>query len=133
MEPHSHERSELPVTAQGRLKVTDWVIGTLPDREAAHACTQTLVSAGFADDDVLVESPSSALQQLRAEETSESGESRLVQMFHTVEDVVSGMGSALHALYVAEATAGRWLAGAHDAQQTTIIDSRAGILAIRRW
>ena len=34
MQPESHERTELPVTAHGGLKLTHWVIGTVPDMEA---------------------------------------------------------------------------------------------------
>ena len=115
LQPHGSEQAQVPTAAHGRLKLTDWVIGTFPDRDAAQSCVDELVSAGFAADDVLVEAPSNALQQLRTEEEGERAESQLVRLLHALEETVSGAGAELRARYVAEANAGRWLAGAHDA------------------
>jgi hypothetical protein len=125
MEPSSraNERSELPITAHGRLKVTDWVIGTVRDREAAQACAQALMSVGFSDDDVLVESPAMALQQLQAEEAATQRDDTLVRLFYKVEETVTGADAALRAEYAKEARNGWWLIGAHDVQgnQTDLI------------
>jgi hypothetical protein len=119
-QPQAAERAYVPTAAHGRLKLTDWVIGTFPGRDAAQSCVDALVSAGFAEDDVLVESPGNALQQLGAEAEGERADSRLARLLHTLEEAISGAGSELRARYVAEANAGRWLAGAHDAQGNQI-------------
>jgi hypothetical protein len=108
------------MAGHGQLKLTDWVIGTFSGRDAAQSCVDALVSAGFAEDDVLVESPSNALQQLGAEEEGRRADSRLAHLLHALEEAISGAGAELRARYVAEANAGRWLAGAHDAQGNQI-------------
>lgn len=119
-QPHASERAQVPTAAHGRLKLTDWVIGTFAGRDDAQACVDAFVSAGIAEDDVLVESPSNALQQLRAEEEGERADSRLAHLLHALEAAMSDGGAELRARYVAEANAGRWLAGAHDAQGNQI-------------
>jgi hypothetical protein len=125
MEPASsaNERSELPSTAHGHLKLTDWVIGTVRDREAAEACAQALESVGFAYDDVLVESPAVALQQLQAEEASIQRNDTLARLLYRVEESVTGADAALRAEYAKQARGGWWFIGAHDVQgnQTDLV------------
>ncbi len=65
MQQQPHQRTELPVTGHGRLKLSNWVIGTVPTLAEAQACAQALTAEGFADDDLLIESPTTALQQVR--------------------------------------------------------------------
>jgi hypothetical protein len=119
-QPHPHERSELPATARGRLKLTDWVIGTVPDLETARECAHVLADDGFADDDLLVEPAMSALQQLEVDEQSERDQSRLARLVNAVEDAFTGRVPTLRADYREEARAGRSFIGARDAQGNQI-------------
>jgi hypothetical protein len=113
-----HERTDLPETLRGTLKLTDWVIGTVVDSDAAQACVEALRSAGIADEDMLVESAASALRQLwRAteHERDKSGR-RLSRLMQSVAESYTGRTPALHHGYLIEAHMGRTFVGAHDAQ-----------------
>jgi hypothetical protein len=108
------ERAAVPVTAHGRLKVTYWVIGTLPSLKAAHRCADTLAAAGFTDVELLVESAATTVQQLQADEDAEHEEGFLARIFDTLKGSLSGRDATLRAGYLAEARVGRSLVGAHD-------------------
>lgn len=109
-----HERAAVPVTAHGRLNVTYWVIGTLPDLKAAQQCADSLAAAGFADDELLIEAAATAVKQLQADEDAEHEEGLLARIFDTLQESLSGRDATLRAGYLAEAQVGRALAGAHD-------------------
>lgn len=119
---HEHERTDLPLTPHGKLNLTNWVIGTVADIEAAQACVEALTSAGFADEDVLVESTATALRQLRtaAEREQDRNERPLARLMHSVAESFTGQTPALYDGYVAEAQAGRTFVGAHDPQGNQI-------------
>jgi len=120
MRPENAEhqvRGDLPTSANGRLKLSNWVIATVPSALVAETCAQSLEEAGFAADDVLVESGATALRQLQAEEDSLRHASALARLVTTVEDAISEV--SVHEMrdrYVADAQAGRAFVGAHDSQ-----------------
>lgn len=109
-----HERPAMPVSAHGRLNVTNWVIGTLPNVKAAQRCADTLAAAGFVGDDLLFESAATAVQQLQADQDAEYEESFLARIFDALKESLSGRNATLRAGYLAEARVGRSLVGAHD-------------------
>ncbi len=117
-----HERTTAPVTLHGHFDVTNWIIGTLPDTKTAQRCADALASDGFEADDLLVESPEAALQQLRAVETGERDASLLTRIVDALRESPSGEAgsrmrpSDLRAGYLREAEAGRAILGARDAQ-----------------
>ena len=110
-----HQRTELPMTAHSRLKLSHWIIATVPTEAQAHACAQALASEGFADDDLLIESPATALQQIRADEDGQRREGTLAHLYHAFEESVTEV-EPIRDDYLADALAGRTFVGARDAQ-----------------
>jgi hypothetical protein len=116
------------MTAHGRLKLSHWIIGTVPTLAEAHACAQALTAEGFADDDLLVESPTTALQQVRVDENSEQREGTLARLYHAFEESATDVGP-IRDSYLADARAGRMFVGARDAQGNQIDGVRNLLLA----
>jgi hypothetical protein len=116
------------VTAHGRLKLSHWIIGTVPTLAEAQACAQALTSEGFTDDDLLIESPATALQQVRADADGKRREGALVRLLSAFENSVTE-GEPIRADYLAAAQAGRTFIGARDAQGNQIDGVRNLLLA----
>jgi hypothetical protein len=124
MQSLPHERMDLPVTPHGTLELTNWVVGTVADMEAAQACARAFTSTGIAEEDLLVESAATALQQLHVvaehEQVESQNEGRFARLVHGIEESFTERTPDVLHVYLTEAKAGRVFVGARDAQGAQI-------------
>src|SRR5260370_38705848 len=119
MQSQPHQRTELPVTGHGRVKLSNWAIGTVPTIEEAQACAQALTAEGFADDDLLIESPTTALQQVRADEDGKRREGTLARLLSIFQESVTEV-EPIRDSYLADPLAGAPFRGVPGAQGNPI-------------